>query len=202
MDTSTLETDRRLEEQIRFIVEIDRLKRVTRQTLLTDRSRNENSAEHSWHLAVMALLLREYVSDDLDLVKVLKMVLVHDLVEIDAGDTFCYDEAANKDREDRERRAAARIFGLLPADQGEELRLVWEEFECRRTAEAKFAAALDRMQPLLSNLETGGHSWRRHGVGHSQVLRRTASIGDASRRLWNYMRGRLAEAVDEGLLDP
>jgi putative hydrolase of HD superfamily len=194
--------DERLEEQIGFIVEIDRLKRVTRQTVLTDRSRNENSAEHSWHLAVMALVLREYVSDELDIVKVLKMVLVHDLVEIDAGDTFCYDEVANRDRDQRERRAAARIFGLLPADQGEELRRVWEEFEERRTAEARFAAALDRMQPLLSNLETDGHSWRRHGVALSQVLARTSSIGDASSRLWDYMRGRLSEAVDEGLLEP
>ncbi|MDH3255316.1 MAG: HD domain-containing protein [Acidobacteriota bacterium] len=202
MDDERAVVGERLARQVEFIVEIDRLKTVLRRTLLTDRSRNENSAEHSWHLAVMALLLHEYAEEPVNLRRVLKIVLVHDLVEIDAGDTFCYDEDANRGREERERLAARRLFSVLPADQAAEMHGLWEEFEARETADARFAAALDRMQPLLSNLATGGHSWRKHGVALEQVLARTAPIGDASADLWEYMRERLAEAVDNGILDP
>jgi putative hydrolase of HD superfamily len=190
----------RLEEQIRFILEIDRLKSVQRQTLVMDGSRQENSAEHSWHLAVMALLLHEHCEAPLDLFRVLKMVLMHDLVEIDAGDTFCYDELANHDREERERRAADRLFEILPGDQAAELRALWEEFEGRETAEARFANALDRMQPMLANLATEGHSWRQHGVVRAQVVERTSPIGQASSALWDYMRARLDDAVASGYL--
>jgi putative hydrolase of HD superfamily len=192
----------RLEKQIEFILEIDRLKSVLRRTALADGSRRENSAEHSWHLAVMALLLHEYADEPIDIEKVVKMVLVHDLVEIDAGDTFCYDTEANVDREEREHVAAERLFSLLPEEQGRELSRLREEFESRATPESRFAAALDRMQPLLSNLATGGYSWQKYGVVQRQVLERTQSISEASQRLWEYMRSRLAEAVEDGLLAP
>ena len=191
---------RRLEKQVEFILEIDRLKTVIRRTALTDQSRRENSAEHSWHLAVMALLLHEHSDDEVKLGKVVKMLLVHDLVEIDAGDTFCYDEEANVGRAERERIAAARLFSLLPSDQGSELEELWEEFEARESPEARFAAALDRMQPLLSNLATEGYSWKKYDVGHRQVLERTRSIEEGSKGLWEYMRRRLDEAVEDGIL--
>ena len=191
----------RLEQQIQFIIEIDRLKTVLRQTVLTDRSRQENSAEHSWHLAVMALLLAEYANRPVDLLRVLKMVLVHDLVEIDAGDTFCYDAEANRDREDRERRAADRIFHLLPSDQEVELRALWEEFEARETPDARFAAALDRMQPVLANLSSRGHSWRQHGIVKQQVIERNRPIADGSRQPWDRISALLDQAVANGLLD-
>jgi putative hydrolase of HD superfamily len=192
----------RLEKQIEFILEIDRLKTVLRRTALTDGSRRENSAEHSWHLAIMALLLGEYADEEVDIQKVVRMVLVHDLVEIDAGDTFCYDAEANVGREKRERIAAERLFSLLPGEQGRAFTQLWEEFESRATPEARFAAALDRMQPLLSNLETGGYSWQKYGVVHAQVIERTRSISDASHKLWDYMRSRLDRAVEDGLLAP
>jgi putative hydrolase of HD superfamily len=150
----------------------------------------------------MALLLHEYADEPIDIEKVVKMVLVHDLVEIDAGDTFCYDTEANVDREEREHVAAERLFSLLPEEQGRELSRLWEEFESRATPESRFAAALDRMQPLLSNLATGGYSWQKYGVVQRQVLERTQSISEASQRLWEYMRSRLAEAVEDGLLAP
>jgi len=190
----------RLERQIEFILEIDRLKTVLRRTVLTDRSRNENSAEHSWHLAMMAILLAEHAVAPIDLKKVLEMLLVHDLVEIDAGDTFCYDTEANRDKEERERLAAERIFGLLPEDQSWRLHELWQEFEARQTVDARFANALDRMQPMLSNLATLGHSWREHGISHAQVVERNAPMADGSASLWSYMKKRLDQAVADGLL--
>lgn len=190
----------RLERQVEFILEIDRLKSVLRATVITDRSRNENSAEHSWHLAVMALLLHEHAAEPVDLLRVIKMVLVHDLVEIDAGDTFCYDDEANQGKEDRERRAADRIFGMLPQDQRAELRALWEEFEAWETPEARFANALDRMQPMLNNLATRGHSWRHHGIVKSQVVDRNQPMAQGSPRLWRHMSALLDQAVAEGLL--
>ena len=161
----------RLESQIAFIVEIDGLKQVLRQSLLLADGRQENDAEHSWHLATMAILLHEHAAGvGVDLLRVLKMLLIHDLVEIDAGDTFAYDEAAQRDREAREAAAAQRIFGLLPGEQGEELRSSWEEFEARETPSARYAAAMDRLQPVLLNLYSGGGGWRRHGIVKKQVL--------------------------------
>lgn len=191
----------RLQAQIQFILEIDRLKTVVRQTLLTDSSRQENSAEHSWHLAIMALLLIEHARvKDLDLSRVIKMVLIHDLVEIDAGDTYCYDEAGNLDKAEREKCAADRIFGLLPPDQEKELRGLWEEFEARSTPEARFAAALDRLQPLLNNFQTGGEMWRRHGIRSDKVLARNGVIEEGSQELWAYAASLIRRAIDEGML--
>jgi putative hydrolase of HD superfamily len=191
----------RLLRQIEFVVEIDRLKAVERRTTLVDRSRQENSAEHSWHIALMAVLLAEHARDDVDLLRVVKMLLVHDLVEIDAGDTFCYDPAANEDKDERERRAAERLFALPPADQGAELLALWEEFEARETPEARFAAALDRLQPMLQNLHSEGASWRRHGIRKHQVLDRNRPIDDGSPTLWDYISRRLEEAAERGILE-
>lgn len=195
-------TSSRLDSQLRFVLEIDRLKTIERQTLLTDRSRQENSAEHSWHIALMAVLLAEYFDGDgLDLFRVVKMLLVHDLVEIDAGDTFCYDEVANHDKEERERRAADRLFALLPGDQGAEMRRLWEEFECRETPEARFANALDRLQPMLQNLHTEGASWRKHGVRKGQILERNSPVGEGAPALWEHARRLIDEAVESGVLE-
>jgi putative hydrolase of HD superfamily len=178
--------DERFAKQLRFIVEIDKLKRVLRRTLLTDQSRRENSAEHSWHIALMAPILVEYAAEGIDVLRVMKMLLVHDLVEIDAGDTFAYDAAGHLDKEDRERVAADRVFGLLPEDQASELRSLWNEFEESESPEARFALALDRLQPLLQNVHADGGTWRSHGVTREQVLERMRPIQQTSVFLWEY----------------
>lgn len=192
----------RLAQQFAFIREIDRLKTVARRTLLMDASRYENDAEHSWHLAVMAVLLREYGNvPGMDLARVIKMVLIHDIVEIDAGDTYCYDEEGNRDKPAREKRAADRIFGLLPGDQQVEFRALWEEFEARVTPEARFAAALDRVQPLMHNYYTNGVVWKNHGVTSVQVRDRNRHVEEGSRPLWKFAEALIAEAVTRGYLD-
>lgn len=188
----------RLAKQIEFIVEIDRLKSIVRQTILTDGSRQEDSAEHSWHLAVMAIVLCEYAREPVDLSRVLKMVLIHDLVEIDAGDTYCHDEDGNKDKTERELKAADRIFNLLPKEQGEEFCLLWQEFEERKTPEARFAAALDRLQPLLNDFTAGGLMWKRHGIFDDQIYLRNSPIEEGAPRLWDYAAGLIRHAVREG----
>lgn len=193
--------DRRLNEQIEFLCAIDDLKRVRRQTTLLDGSRPENSAEHSWHLALYALVLSEY-GGDLDAGRVLAMVLVHDIVEIDAGDTFIYDEAGQATKQDRERQAADRLFALLPADQASRLRAAWEEFEERETPEARFAYALDRLQPVLHNHRTGGAAWRRHGITSEQVRAKNGAIAAGSPRLWELARSLIEESVKRGDLAP
>jgi len=196
-------SEERLNRQIRFVKEIDRLKQIQRQTLLMDRSRQENSAEHSWHMAVMAILLAETAgARNLDLLQVLKMLLVHDIVEIDAGNTFCYDEDGRQDQHERENAAADRIFGMLPEDQAYGLRKLWEEFEARETPEAQFAAALDRLQPVLHNLFTKGLQWRVHGVKKAQVMTRNRRMEEGAPALWRYARARIEEAVNNGHLFP
>lgn len=174
----------RLEKQLAFIIEIDKLKTVLRQTLLCDQSRRENSAEHSWHLAIMAMLLAEYAPAPVDVARVMKMLLVHDIVEVDAGDVFAYDASGNVGKGEREQKAAQRIFGLLPEEQGRELRGLWEEFEARETTEAKFANALDRLQPLLHNSRTEGGTWRIHGVNRKQVMWRMDPVREGTPELW------------------
>ncbi|MHC1726699.1 MAG: HD domain-containing protein [Syntrophobacteraceae bacterium] len=188
----------RLRQQIEFLVEIDKLKGIVRQTLLTDKSRMENSAEHSWHFALFAMVLSEYAREQVDLLRVLKMILVHDLVEIDAGDTYCYDVEANKLKAERERSAADRIFNLLPRDQTMEFRALWEEFEENETADSKFAAALDRLQPLLNNYRTDGISWRDHRVVKAQVYSRNSPIKEGTPVLWEYAAGMITDAVAKG----
>jgi putative hydrolase of HD superfamily len=190
----------RLAQQIGFILEIDKLKAVLRQTLLIDRSRRENTAEHSWHLAMMAITLADHAERPVEIGRVIRMLLVHDLVEIDAGDTFVYDLVANEDKAVREAQAAERIFGLLPPDQGAELRSLWQEFEARATPDAAFAAALDRLQPLLHNLHTEGSTWRQHGITVEQVIARNRTIADGSQRLWSYVERLIEDAVARGFL--
>jgi len=190
----------RLHQQLQFIVEIDKLKHVLRQTLLIDKSRRENDAEHSWHLAMMAMLLSEYAETEVNLVRVLKMVLIHDLVEIDAGDTFCYDEQAIQTQADREKAAADRIFGLLPADQTSQLRSLWEEFEAKHSADARFATALDRLQPILHNYHTQGGTWKKAGVTIAKVRQRIAPIALGSPRLGEFAEALIQDALDQGFL--
>lgn len=192
--------DKRLNDQLRFIIELDKLKSVYRRTLLMDGSRNENDAEHSWHLALIALVLCDYARETVDILRVLKMVLLHDIVEIDAGDTFCYDTGGERHRVQREEKAAVRIFGLLPPEQAHEFRELWREFESRQTAEAKFAAALDRLHPLLHNYYTHGHAWLKHGVTSSQVLERNKRIEDGAPLLWAYAQRLIEDAVKKKYL--
>ena len=195
-------TDPRLDRQLRFLLEIDRLKGILRQTRVLDGARQENSAEHSWHLALCAVLLAEHAPPGTDLGRVLRMVLVHDVVEIDAGDAFCYDPAANVGKEERERMAAARIFGLLPDEQAAELHALWLEFEVGETADARFAVALDRLQPLLLNFQHQGGSWRANAITHDRVLVRMAPIRDGAPEVWPFVVRLLDEAVARGYLAP
>jgi len=192
-----------LAQQISFVLEADRLKTVLRQSTITDGSRHENSAEHSWHLALMALTLAEHAPPGTDLGRVTAMVVLHDLVEIDAGDLFLYSDAAAQARqEEAERAAADRLFAILPGAQAARLRGLWEEFEERRTPEARFARALDRLQPMLLNMQTGGGTWTAHGVSLDQVLAKVALIEDGSASLGAYARQMIATAVARGFLAP
>lgn len=190
----------RLDQQIGFILELDTLKSVLRRSYLLNNTRRENSAEHSWHLSVMALVLAEHANADIDQLRVLKMLLVHDIVEIDSGDTYIYDTAGNDTKAVREQEAAQRIFGLLPDDQKLELTRLWQEFEARETPEAKFAAALDRLMPLLHNYHTEGRSWREHGITKQQVLNLNRHIADGSQSLWEYAESLIDDAAAKGYL--
>jgi putative hydrolase of HD superfamily len=191
----------RLRRQITFLMEADRVKTVLRRNrVVSDPTRRENDAEHMYHFALLAMVLTEYANVPVDLLRVLKMILIHDLVEIDAGDTFVYDAAANVGKREREERAAARIFGLLPDDQAREMRAIWEEFEAEESAEARFAAALDRLQPLLCNYHTQGGAWREYGVSADQVFARNSKIALGSTELWNYARNFLNDALAKGYM--
>ena len=184
-----------------FVAEAGLLKGVLRQTMLTRPARRENSAEHSWHLALMALALGDHAPPGTDLAKVTAMLLIHDLVEVDAGDLFLYASAADQERQEAAERAAAdRIFGLLPADQAAGARALWDEFEERRTPEARFARALDRLQPLLANIQADGGTWREHGITADQVLAKVALIEDGSPELGRYARDLVERAVRDGIL--
>lgn len=190
----------RLEKQIQFIIEVDKVKNIYRQTYLADANRKENDAEHSWHLALSAILLREHMDEDTDLLKVILMVLIHDLVEIDAGDTYAYDSEGAKSKREREVKAADRIFGILPEDQGTMFRELWEEFEEYKTADAKFAHLLDNFQPLLLNDASGGRSWAEHGVCKEQVCKRNEHISETSEIVWNKMLQIMDKHIELGNL--
>lgn len=194
--------ENRLDQQIRFIVELDQLKHVLRQTLLIDGSRRENTAEHSWHLATMALTLFEYAPPETDLLRVMKMLVLHDIVEIRAGDTFCYDVNGNLDKPAREQEAATYLYGLLPPDLGGEMRGLWEEFESGLTPGARFANALDRLQPLLHNYRTDGGTWRIHRITREQVLRRMQPIQDGTPALWPYVLQVIDDSCANGFILP
>jgi 5'-deoxynucleotidase YfbR-like HD superfamily hydrolase len=193
----------RLARQIRFALEIDKLKGIVRRTLRTDGSRMENTAEHSWHIGVLAILLSEYAeAPDLDLFRAVRMLLIHDVVEIDAGDTLCYDIEARKSQQEREMKAADRIFNLLPGDQASQFRELWLEFESVKTPEARFAHALDRLQPLLQAYHTRGRTWRHHGVTRAQLTERMRPIERAVPALWPYTLRLIDDAVAQGFLLP
>lgn len=192
--------DKRLEQQFAFLLEADKSKLIGRQTYLHDTSRKENDAEHAWHLALMVYLLREYANEPVDAAKTMFMVLIHDLVEIDAGDTYAYDDAGNATKREREVKAAERIFNILPEDQAKEMRSVWEEFENGMTPEAKFARTLDKVQPLMLNDATDGLAWREHGVYADKVLQRNANTKDGSKVLWEYVKMLIERNVEKGNL--
>ncbi len=189
-----------LTQQMAFVVEIDRLKQVLRQNVVTDRSRQENGAEHSWHLAMMAVVLAEHAEPGVDPLRVLKMLLIHDLVEIDAGDTFLYDTAAKADQAAREQAAAARLYGLLPAALAAELAALWTEFEQAESRDARFAKALDHLQPVLLNYHTEGGSWRKHAVKGADVLHQKRAIEKGSPALWRYAEGLIRDSIAKGWL--
>lgn len=192
----------RLTRQLAFLTEVDQLKNILRQSLVMDKSRRENDAEHSWHIALMALTLHEYAaSDQVDLHRVLQMALLHDLVEIDAGDTFAYDTAGYRDKAAREQAAADRLFSLLPPDQARHFRSLWEEFDRMETADALYASAIDRLQPLLANHQTDGHTWTAHGgISASQVRQRMAPVRAALPALWAVVEAIIADACAKGYL--
>ena len=190
----------RLEQQIRFIIEVDKVKNIFRQTYLADANRKENDAEHSWHLALSAVLLKEHVKEEVDLLKVIIMVLIHDLVEIDAGDTYAYDPEGAKTKRARELKAADRIFGILPEDQGSYFRKLWDEFEEYESADAKFAHLLDNFQPFLLNDASNGLSWTEHGVHKSQVCKRNEKVPETSEIIWNKMLEVMDKHIEEGHL--
>ncbi|MGF0033234.1 HD domain-containing protein [Bariatricus sp. SGI.154] len=191
----------RLEQQFDFFREIDKEKFIGRQTYLTDAQRKENDAEHAWHMAIMTILLSEYANEQIDVLKTVTMLLIHDLVEIDAGDTYAYDVEGNQTKRQREVAAADRIFGLLPEDQGEKMRALWDEFEAWETPEARFAHTMDCIQPLMLNAATDGKSWVEHGVHLSQVLGRNQNTASGSKTLWEHAYNDfIAPNVEKGRL--
>ncbi|WP_249303789.1 HD domain-containing protein [Qiania dongpingensis] len=197
MEKQEMDVDR-LKKQMSFILEMDKSKQVFRQTYLSNASRKENDAEHSWHLALMCALMSEYANEPIDVAKTMTMVLIHDVIEIDAGDTYAYDEAGNTTKRDREVKAADRIFSLLPEDQGRWFRSLWDEFEAAETPEAKFALALDKIQPVLLNDATDGRAWEEHGVRVSQILSRNRKTPEGSEELWEYTKGLIEKNVALG----
>ena len=188
----------RLEEQVQFIVETDKAKNIFRQTYLADAGRKENDAEHSWHLALMAYLLQEYSHEPVDVPKVMLMVLIHDLVEIDAGDTYAYDAEGAVTKQSRETAAADRIFGILPEEQEKHFRSLWEEFEAYETADAKYAHMLDNFQPLLLNDASQGKSWKEHQVKKSQIYKRNEKIRETFPEIWQYMSNIIDRYIESG----
>ena len=188
----------RIDRQFDFIREIDKEKFITRQTFLSDAKRRENDAEHAWHMAVMTLLLSEYANEEIDVLRVLSMLLIHDLVEIDAGDTYAYDAVGGATQHTREEAAAQRIYGLLPEDQGKWLYDLWEEFEAYETPEAKYAHMLDNSQPLFLNNATDGISWVEHGVKKSQIYTRNRRTGEGAPKIWEYMQELIDQHVEKG----
>ncbi len=193
--------DERFEQQIQFLIEIDKMKSVYRRTILIDRTRREDDAAHSWHFAVMAMLLFEHCADrSADISRVIKMALVHDLIEIYAGDTFAYDVAGNIDKQQREEAAADKLFALLPKEQGEEIRALWEEFDAEKTPDAKYACAIDRLQPFLNNIMTEGHTWKEGRATKAQVYKRMDPIRIAMPDIWDFIEKSIDDCIDKGYI--
>jgi len=191
----------RLEKQLALLIELDQLKSVLRRTRVKSADRRlENSGEHSWHVALMAVLMQEHANAQVDIARVMKMLLIHDVVEIDAGDTFVYDVAASKEQEEKELKAAERLFGMLPSDQGDELFALWKEFEAAQSNDAKYAKALDRLIPMLLNYHNDGQSWKEHGVTREQALTINKRIEFGSVILWDKAKELIEEATEKGWL--
>ena len=190
--------NKHLDQQLKFVAEIDKMTQIFRRTMLIDGSRRENDAEHSWHIAVMALLFSDYVKEKPDLGRVVKMLVVHDLVEIYAGDTFAFDVEANKSKEENEIAAADKLFSQLPEEQGKEIRSLWEEFDEMKTPDSIYANCMDRVQPFLHNTLTEGATWVEGGVAKSQVEKRLAVVKENMPELWNWLEINIAEAIKKG----
>lgn len=194
--------DEKLKNQIKFVMVIDEMKNIFRRNLIIDGSRRENDAEHSWHLAMLAMILEEYSAEKIDLERVLKIALVHDLIEVYAGDTFAYDEKGYEDKEERERQAADKLFGMLDSVQGAEIRALWDEFEAMETAESRYANAIDRIQPLILNYMTNGHTWKLGDVHSTQIYKRMDIIRTATPELWHIVEGIINTSIEIGILKP
>lgn len=192
--------DARLDSQFLFTAEIDKMTSVLRRTLLIDLSRRENDAEHSWHIAVMAMLFSEYAAEPVDIGRVVQMCVVHDLVEVYAGDTFAYDAAGNADKEAREKAAADQLFGMLPKEQGRMIRSLWEEFDAMESADAKYAACMDRLQPFLHNTLTDGHTWVEGGTDRAAVEKRMAIIKEFMPQVYTWVAENIGHAIEAGWL--
>ncbi|MCS0324718.1 HD domain-containing protein [Vibrio diabolicus] len=191
----------RLEKQLALVIELDKLKSILRRTRVKSaEGRLENSGEHSWHVALMAILMEEHANAPVDICRVMKMLLIHDVVEIDAGDTFVYDTAASQEQAEKEIRAAERLFGMLPSDQEQELLALWHEFEAAQTGDAKYAKALDRLIPMLLNYHNNGQSWKEHGVSREQALTINKRIEFGSVTLWDKAKELIEEATEKGWL--
>ena len=185
--------EERFKKQLAFVKEIDKEKQIFRQTYISDATRKENDAEHAWHMAIMAFLFSEYANENIDVLKTIRMILIHDVVEIDAGDTYAYDEVGKQSQREREEKAASRLFGILPEDQAADMRALWEEFEEGETPEARFARALDNFQPMMLNDATEGIAWEEHGVALSKILKRNERTPRGSVELWNYAKENFLE---------
>ena len=188
----------RIDKQFEFIREIDKEKEITRHTFLADASRRENDAEHAWHMAIMTILLQEYANEEIDVLKTITMLLIHDIVEIDAGDTYAYDEKGKENQAEREEKASKRIFNMLPEDQAEKMIALWHEFEEQKTPEAKFARCMDNIQPMMLNDASNGLAWEENQVKISQILKRNERTAEGSKVLWDYMKHILQKNMDEG----
>ena len=191
----------KIQKQIKFAITIDEMKNIFRRNLIADGSRRENDAEHSWHLAMFAMLLEEYSAEKVNVERVLKIALVHDLIEVYAGDTFAYDAKGNEDKHAREVQAADKLFGMLDPVQGAEIRALWEEFEAMETAESRYANAIDRIQPLILNYLTDGHTWKM-GVTSAQIYKRMDIIRTATPELWHIVEGIINTSIKAGILKP
>lgn len=193
--------DDRMRKQIEFALLMDKQKNIFRQNHLADNSRRENDAEHAWHMAVMAYLFREYANEDIDISKVILMCLIHDVVEIEAGDTYAYDEEAKKSQREREEIAKKHIFGMLPSDQGRELEDLFDEFEAQETAEARFAKAMDNLQPVLLHEANGGGDWKEHEVTKAQIIRRQEKTRHGSEELFEVIKDIIDKHIAEGNIE-
>lgn len=194
--------DERLQKQIKFAIVIDEMKNIFRRNLIIDGSRRENDAEHSWNLAMLAMLFEEYSTEKVNIEKVLKIALVHDLIEVYAGDTFAYDVKGNEDKLQREIESANKLFGILDPEQGAEIRALWDEFEAKETPESKYANAIDRIQPLINNYLTNGHTWKEGDVHAPQILKRMDIIRTTTPALWPIVEGIISTSIEIGILKP